>query len=65
VRLACGFYLRRCGCVAVVVTVREPNDLGQCSHFHMGSLCDNGIRDAGARDLGAALQVNTTLTSLE
>jgi hypothetical protein len=31
----------------------------------MGSLWSNNIRDAGARDLGAALQVNTTLTTLE
>jgi hypothetical protein len=41
------------------------HDLGQCSHLHMGSLGDNDIGDAGARDLGAALQVNTTLTKLE
>jgi hypothetical protein len=31
----------------------------------MGSLGGNMIGDAGARDLGAALQVNTTLTTLE
>jgi hypothetical protein len=31
----------------------------------MGSLDRNNIGDAGARDLGAALQVNTTLTTLE
>jgi hypothetical protein len=31
----------------------------------MGSLYGNGIGDAGAQDLGAALQVNTTLTKLE
>jgi hypothetical protein len=30
----------------------------------MGSLYGNDIGDAGARDLGAALQVNTTLTTL-
>jgi hypothetical protein len=30
----------------------------------MGSLDGNAIGDAGARDLGAALQVNTTLTTL-
>jgi hypothetical protein len=30
----------------------------------MGSLGDNNIGDAGARDLGAALQVNRTLTKL-
>ncbi len=39
--------------------------LGQCSHLRMGSLGGNAIGDAGARDLGAALQVNTTLTTLE
>jgi hypothetical protein len=43
----------------------EPHDLGQCSHLHTGSLNGNGIGAAGARDLGAALQVNTTLTTLE
>jgi hypothetical protein len=32
--------------------------------LHTDSLCDNNIGDAGARDLGAALQVNTTLTTL-
>jgi hypothetical protein len=31
----------------------------------MGSLGGNGIENAGARDLGAALQVNSTLTTLE
>jgi hypothetical protein len=31
----------------------------------MGSLCSNDISAAGARDLGAALQVNTTLTKLK
>jgi hypothetical protein len=30
----------------------------------MGSLQNNSIGDAGARDLGAALQVNTTLKTL-
>ncbi len=47
---------------------REAHDLGQCSHLHMGSLYRNNIGAAGAagaRDLGAALQVNTTLTTLE
>ncbi len=44
---------------------RPPHDLGQCSHLHMGSLESNQIGDAGARDLGAALRVNTTLTTLE
>ncbi len=33
--------------------------------LHMGSLARNNIGEAGARDLGAALQVNTTLTTLE
>ncbi len=42
-----------------------PHALGQCSHLHMGSLNRNGIGAAGARDLGSALQVNTTLTTLE
>jgi hypothetical protein len=41
------------------------HDFGQCSHLHMGSLGDNRIGDAGTRDLGAALQVNTTLTTLQ
>jgi hypothetical protein len=50
---------------AVAVAEREPPDLGQCSHLHIGSLARNSIGDAGARDLGAALQVNTTLTELE
>ncbi len=40
------------------------HDLGQRSHLHMGSLEVNNIGAAGARDLGAALQVNTTLGSL-
>jgi hypothetical protein len=31
----------------------------------MGSLWRNNIGDAGARALGAALQVNRTLTELE
>jgi hypothetical protein len=31
----------------------------------MGSLHCNNISDEGARDLGAALQVNMTLTELE
>jgi hypothetical protein len=33
--------------------------------MRMGSLSGNRICNAGARDLGAALQVNTTLTTLE
>jgi hypothetical protein len=51
-------------CVSVTVAEKEP-DLGQCSHLHMGSLRFNNIGDAGARDLGAVLQVNTMLTALE
>jgi hypothetical protein len=43
---------------------REGHDLCQCSHLHMGSLHFNNIGAAGARDLGAALQVNTTLFTL-
>jgi hypothetical protein len=31
----------------------------------MGSLSENNIGGEGTRDLGAALQVNTTLTTLE
>ena len=54
-----------CGFVEVAVAERGPHDLGQCSHLHMGSLYFNNIGDAGARDLGAALRVNTTLTTLE
>jgi hypothetical protein len=61
-----------CGCVGsegvlqlrIAVAEREPHDLGQCSHLHMGRLCGNNIGDEGAGDLGAALQVNTTLTTL-
>jgi hypothetical protein len=48
-----------CGC-------REAaHDLCQYSHLHMGSLGGNKISAAVAWDLGAALQVNTTLTTLE
>jgi hypothetical protein len=36
-----------------------------CSHLHMGSLTFNGIGDTGARDMVTALQVNTTLKTLE
>jgi hypothetical protein len=57
--------MRRCGCVSVAVAEREPHDLGQFSHLHMGSLGRNYIGYEGARDLGAALRVNTTLTMLE
>jgi hypothetical protein len=56
--------LRRFGYVAVAVADRYPHDLGQFSHLHMGSLKSNQIGDEGARDLGAALQVNTTLFTL-
>jgi hypothetical protein len=38
---------------------------GGVYHLLMGSLGGNNIGNAGARDLGAALQVNTTLTDLE
>jgi hypothetical protein len=31
----------------------------------MASLANNNIGDEGARDLGAALQVNLTLTTLQ
>ncbi len=41
-----------------------PYDLGQFSHLHMGSLSSNDIGASGAQDLGAALQINTTLTEL-
>jgi hypothetical protein len=55
-----------CGSVGVLQLrcQREPHNLGQCSHLRMGSLRSNNIGDEGARDLGAALQVNTTLTTL-
>jgi hypothetical protein len=46
------------------VAERKPHDLGQCSHLYMGSLGGNHIGNAGARDLSAALRVNTTLTEL-
>jgi hypothetical protein len=59
-------WMRRCGCVSVAVAEREPHDLGQCSHLHMGSLGRNSIGAAGALSLGAALRVNnTTLTTLK
>jgi hypothetical protein len=44
-----------------LVAEQEP----QCSHLHMGSLHGNKIGDEGARDLGAALQVNTALRTLQ
>jgi hypothetical protein len=50
--------------VAVGDAERAP-DVGQFSHLNMGSLGGNKISDAGALDLGAALQVNTTLTTLQ
>ncbi len=56
---------RQCSCFVVAVAQREPHDLGQCSHLHMVSLGGNNIGAEGARDLGAALQVNTTLTTLQ
>jgi hypothetical protein len=56
--------MRWCGYVAVAGAERDPHALGQCSHLHMGRLCENNIGAAGARDLGAALRVNTTLTML-
>ncbi len=52
-------------CVAVLVEEKDLHDLGRCSHLPMDSLYDNGIGDGGARELGAALQVNTTLTELK
>jgi hypothetical protein len=51
--------------VRAQVAEREPHDLGQCSLLHMGSLEDSNIGDERARDLGAALLVNTTLTKLQ
>jgi hypothetical protein len=51
-------------CVVVTAWPR-PQDLGQCSHLLMGSLERSNIGDVGARDLGMALQVNTTLTTLK
>jgi hypothetical protein len=43
----------------------RAHDLGQCLHMHMGSLRENKIGDEGAGYLGVALQVNTTLTTLQ
>jgi hypothetical protein len=51
--------------VLQLVTEWGPHDLGQCSHLHMGRLGVNNIGDEGAGDLGAALQVNTTLMTLK
>jgi hypothetical protein len=42
---------------------RHPHD-HECSHLKMGSLDSNNIGDPGARGLGAAMQVNTTLMTL-
>jgi hypothetical protein len=54
-----------CGYVEVAVTEREPpRPWPVLSHLHMGSLIANNIGAAGAGDLGAALRVNTTLTTL-
>jgi hypothetical protein len=52
-----------CVAVAVAKREREPHSLFQCSCFH--SIWENNIGDAGAQDLGAALQVNTTLMELK
>jgi hypothetical protein len=71
VRLGCGCGAAgRCGCVAVAVAESLERDSAHTTlasaHLHMpGSLDRNNIGDAGARDLGAALQVNTTLKSLQ
>jgi hypothetical protein len=46
------------------VVLLDSHALRQCSHLHMGSLDEKYIGDEGARDLGAALQVNTTLMTL-
>ncbi len=60
-----GMTLFHVGCCSYVELKRiSPRELGQCSHLHMGSLSANRIGDEGARDLGAALKINTTLTTL-
>jgi hypothetical protein len=44
----------------------NPHAVLTLAHGSLGSLfCGNNIGVAGARDLGAALQVNTTLKTLE
>jgi hypothetical protein len=48
-----------------VWVVAERSHLRQCSHLYMGSLSRNNIGDETAWYLGAALQVNKTLTTLE
>jgi hypothetical protein len=50
--------MRHCG------SKEGRHDLGQRSHFHMRSLHGNRVGAAGARYLGAALQVNSTLMTL-
>jgi hypothetical protein len=54
----------KCSRLCMYVCVLQPHDLGQCSHLLMGSLGGNDIGALGAQYLGAALQVNTTLTDL-
>jgi hypothetical protein len=49
-----------CGFV-VVELAGSPTTLASA---HTGSLNSNNIGDAGAQDLGAVLQINTTLTTL-
>jgi hypothetical protein len=49
----------------IFIERQRGKPLVQFSHLHMGSLGGNNIGAAGARDLGAALQVNTTLMTLE
>ncbi len=44
---------------------QQGTHLGQCSRLRMDSLSDINIGDADARNLGAALRVNTTLTELK
>jgi hypothetical protein len=59
---------RRCGCVEAAVAERAPppHDLAwPVLTLAHGSLYNNNIGDAGVRDLGAVLQVNTTLMTLK
>ncbi len=53
-----------CIFVYVLQAGREPRVLFQCSHLHMASLRFSNIGDDGVRDLGAAMLVSTTLTTL-
>jgi hypothetical protein len=62
-------WMLRCGCFYEVEWVFQlrwqrgsPTSL---TVVRMGSLYKSNIGAAGARDLGAALLVNTTLTTLE